>query len=507
MDSDSDINFDDVFGGPPMWTRYTYGGGSQMKSWEETMVFGEPNDHDVFRTSTDESVRWSSPSLPTKMTKAVDTPVFGSSVHTQNNHPYRFSSPSTQILRNNSCRSAGQTLLTRESSSKEWLFKNKKSSKESVYSTRSTDDHKSKARTGSSGIDFHFSMHKWANVGVPSLMSLHQGTHPGSSKVSVLSIDNMQNSGFPNKDLYAEKQQVKSSLLHDEFERKGYEEAGTKKKMSSSNKAEGVGSPKNQVKVMLKDLFKMPNHESPPKTKTKTKTKVSSSIWKTGAKKRIQEEVTDIISNLDTNVEMMTDAFKTTSFACDLPVECVKMAQDASVTLPLDSRVPDDSFMVKEEIKRSKKQKFAQNRTIRTLDDIDFQKNASPTSDSIPKGSQASVETIDDLSFDNFQVEELEPVASEAIMALDSKIHMWSSGRTGNIRSLLSTLHFVLWAESGWKPVALVDIIEANALKKSYNRAMLCLHPDKLQQKGIDSHKKYIAEKVLDILQAWDHLN
>ncbi|KAJ0834884.1 hypothetical protein HanRHA438_Chr16g0748721 [Helianthus annuus] len=220
----------------------------------------------------------------------------------------------------------------------------------------------------------------------------------------------MQNSGFPNKDSYAEKQQVKSSLLHDELERKGYEEAGTKKKMSSSNKAEGVGSPKNQVKVMLKDLFKMPNHESPPKTKTKTK--VSSSIWKTGAKKRIQEEVTDIISNLDTNVEMMTDAFKTTSLACDLPAECVKMAQDASVTLPLDSRVPDASFMVKEEIKRSKKQKFAQNRTIRTLEDIDFQKNASPTSDSIPNGSQASVETIDDLSLDNFQVEELEPVAS-----------------------------------------------------------------------------------------------
>ncbi|KAJ0640097.1 hypothetical protein HanRHA438_Chr16g0748631 [Helianthus annuus] len=309
MDSDSDINFDDVFGGPPMWTRYTYGGGSQMKSWEETMVFGEPSDHDVFRISTDESVRWSSPSLPTKMTKAVDTPVFGSFVHAQNNHPYRFSSPSTQILRNNSGRSAaGQTLLTRESSSKEWLFKNKKSSKESVYSTRSTDDHKSKARTGSSGIEFHFSMHKWANVGVPSLMSLHQGTHPGS----------------------------------------GYEDAGTKKKMSSSNKAKvnkpGVGSPKNQVKVMLKNLFKMPNQESPPKTKTKTK--VSSSIWKTGAKKRIQEEVTDIISNLDTNVEMMTNAFKTTSLACDLPAECVKMAQDASVTLPLDSRVSDASFMV-----------------------------------------------------------------------------------------------------------------------------------------------------------------
>ena len=105
---------------------------------------------------------------------------------------------------------------------------------------------------------------------------------------------------------------------------------------------------------------------------------------------------------------------------------------------------------------------------------------------------------------------------------------MWSSGRKGNIRSLLSTLQLVspstvfssdhisesqkllgsyfilaqvLWAGSGWKPVALVDIIEANAVKKSYNRAMLCLHPDKLQQKGADAQKKYTAEKVFDILQ------
>lgn len=59
----------------------------------------------------------------------------------------------------------------------------------------------------------------------------------------------------------------------------------------------------------------------------------------------------------------------------------------------------------------------------------------------------------------------------------------------------------MLWADSGWKPVALVDIIEANAVKKAYNRAMLCLHPDKLQQKGADSNKKYMAEKVFDILQ------
>lgn len=47
----------------------------------------------------------------------------------------------------------------------------------------------------------------------------------------------------------------------------------------------------------------------------------------------------------------------------------------------------------------------------------------------------------------------------------------------------------------------LVDIIEGNAVKRSYQRALLCLHPDKLQQKGAASDQKYIAEKVFDILQ------
>lgn len=59
----------------------------------------------------------------------------------------------------------------------------------------------------------------------------------------------------------------------------------------------------------------------------------------------------------------------------------------------------------------------------------------------------------------------------------------------------------VLWAESGWKPVPLVDIIEGNAVKRAYQKALLCLHPDKLQQKGAASQQKYIAEKVFDILQ------
>lgn len=59
----------------------------------------------------------------------------------------------------------------------------------------------------------------------------------------------------------------------------------------------------------------------------------------------------------------------------------------------------------------------------------------------------------------------------------------------------------VLWPECGWKPVPLVNIIDGNAVKRTYQKALLYLHPDKLQQKGAASHQKYTAEKVFDILQ------
>lgn len=59
----------------------------------------------------------------------------------------------------------------------------------------------------------------------------------------------------------------------------------------------------------------------------------------------------------------------------------------------------------------------------------------------------------------------------------------------------------VLWPESGWKPVPLVDIIESASVKRAYQKTMLYLHPDKLQQKGASLQQKYTAEKVFDILQ------
>ncbi|XP_077244325.1 uncharacterized protein LOC143884566 isoform X2 [Tasmannia lanceolata] len=91
---------------------------------------------------------------------------------------------------------------------------------------------------------------------------------------------------------------------------------------------------------------------------------------------------------------------------------------------------------------------------------------------------------------------------------LDAEIKRWSNGKEGNIRALLSTLQYILGPESGWHPIPLTDVITAVAVKKAYRKATLCVHPDKLQQRGASIHQKYICEKVFDLLKdAWNRFN
>ncbi|XP_010554919.1 PREDICTED: J domain-containing protein required for chloroplast accumulation response 1, partial [Tarenaya hassleriana] len=134
------------------------------------------------------------------------------------------------------------------------------------------------------------------------------------------------------------------------------------------------------------------------------------------------------------------------------------------------------------------------------------------------QSTEHNVHEDTDEPFDlNFQVKEItqdedKPEKSgddaDEIQIIDAKIRKWSQGKDGNIRSLLSTLQYILWPGSGWKPVPLMDMIEANAVRRSYQRALLILHPDKLQQKGASSDHKYIAESVFELLQeAWDFFN
>ncbi|KVI11469.1 auxilin-related protein 2 isoform X1 [Cynara cardunculus var. scolymus] len=91
---------------------------------------------------------------------------------------------------------------------------------------------------------------------------------------------------------------------------------------------------------------------------------------------------------------------------------------------------------------------------------------------------------------------------------LDSEIKRWAAGKEGNLRALLSTLQYVLWPGCGWQPLSLTDLITGVNVKKAYRKATLCIHPDKVQQKGANLQQKYVAEKVFDILkEAWNKFN
>ncbi|XP_044502576.1 auxilin-related protein 2-like [Mangifera indica] len=91
---------------------------------------------------------------------------------------------------------------------------------------------------------------------------------------------------------------------------------------------------------------------------------------------------------------------------------------------------------------------------------------------------------------------------------LDAEVKRWAAGKEGNLRALLATLQYVLWPECGWQPVSLTDLITGAAVKKHYRKATLCIHPDKVQQKGANLQQKYIAEKVFDLLkESWNKFN
>lgn len=93
----------------------------------------------------------------------------------------------------------------------------------------------------------------------------------------------------------------------------------------------------------------------------------------------------------------------------------------------------------------------------------------------------------------------------EAEHKLEDKLTAWEmkDGVKKNIRTLLSSLHTVIWAGSGWKPAGMADLLDANAIKKMHRKAILIVHPDKLQNGTPE--QKVIAAHLFDVLnQAFD---
>ncbi|KAK6124063.1 hypothetical protein DH2020_042209 [Rehmannia glutinosa] len=55
----------------------------------------------------------------------------------------------------------------------------------------------------------------------------------------------------------------------------------------------------------------------------------------------------------------------------------------------------------------------------------------------------------------------------------------------------------ILWPNSGWSAVHLMNITEIAQVKKAYQKARFCLHPDKLQQRVQQSHRNTLPRKFL----------
>ncbi|KAF8406399.1 hypothetical protein HHK36_008486 [Tetracentron sinense] len=268
----------------------------------------------------------------------------------------------------------------------------------------------------------------------------------------------------------------------------------------------------NKLKGKVKEFVKIFNQEVPSKTLSNVAIRSQSSRWKDMGACKAEGEASVCATKAD-GKEQMTSVNK-------------------------KKTVTDAPIMVDKLLKQSEKPHFGMNTGIHKINDTSSERHdiSASSSASVPESFETAVGNMDESHCEDLQgiylgvnapasfnlisssemvyeqIEELphdqnkQTETSEEIQILDARIRQWSNGKEGNIRSLLSTLQFVLWPESGWKPVPLVNIIEGNAVKRAYQKALLCLHPDKLQQRGAALHKKYVAQKIFDILQdGWRH--
>jgi len=70
------------------------------------------------------------------------------------------------------------------------------------------------------------------------------------------------------------------------------------------------------------------------------------------------------------------------------------------------------------------------------------------------------------------------------------------SKKKRNVRTLLSTMHKVLWSDSTWKPVGLGDIIEPKKVKLQFRKAMLVVHPDRCA--NLSAENRFIGKRVFE---------
>ncbi|TMW61946.1 hypothetical protein Poli38472_009439 [Pythium oligandrum] len=100
---------------------------------------------------------------------------------------------------------------------------------------------------------------------------------------------------------------------------------------------------------------------------------------------------------------------------------------------------------------------------------------------------------------------QMNAMKENASAVLGPKLKAWAedNGRVKNIRTLLSTMHTVMWEDSKWAEVNMGKLIQPNDIKRTYRKAMIVVHPDK--SSGRNAEQLLIAERVFAALNtAWD---
>ncbi|CAL0319009.1 unnamed protein product [Lupinus luteus] len=563
-----DLDFSDVFGGPPRRSSVNSNSGEEGPS---STVVGDYFYDDIF--GGDESPRKHSSSslpamfsFPTKLTKGSDLPTFGSPTRTKtplnNNIKEPFGASDSHLSRNDSKQPYRKSLLSQEFSDMSISDKSDKGS-----SNMKQDPSAPKVFANASNGQFHFSIYKWASKGVPLVMPLradrnsrtkdkHKFGRCSSAKewiVTEITTEMDSPIAYNGSSLTINRKQDSSEGAdsHQNVEQIASGNAKSDSLSSLQTVTKGLpGSPisgDDRAESSTHSISETPKFESKPlhsqfngsdqqqesnemtrrgrgeESKMKGKKK-SSAILDATVNPKNKKEQTNSLKSVEHSRATSQSSLSLGENMGKGRVkgkvkEFVRIFNQESVRKPRvdsESRLPDPTYEEQSALKTKNEVEaghFKKENSTSELTNVSA--NNLSQEDDISEAAATpdiSFTVIGDKdgSFDgNFMIQVLSQDENEVLQnqeneenqAIDKKIQQWSKGKEGNIRSLLSTLQYVLWPESGWKPVPLVDIIEGNAVKRSYQRALLCLHPDKLQQKGAASHQKYTAEKVFDILQ------
>jgi len=87
----------------------------------------------------------------------------------------------------------------------------------------------------------------------------------------------------------------------------------------------------------------------------------------------------------------------------------------------------------------------------------------------------------------------------------DKALTAWAMQNTKekkNIRTLLSTMHTVMWTGNTWKTVGLGDLLEPKQVKLQYRKAMLVVHPDKCSGSDFPAENRFIAKRIFEAVNA-----